>query len=148
MCRWQKCLLRGFKVRAIVQQFIEENIELIDANDWSTLLDEIYSYMLSRDEVIELLTALEDSDLSISKKDVDDATIRWINNIIETVFNYQARLQEIADGIITEDNKLNLWTAIDAYDFSLFGHSRFYVKQLLIDRKDDLQIPIDRIIFN
>ena len=144
----QKCLFRGFKVRAIVQQFIEENIELIDASDWSTLLDEIYSYMLSKDEVIELLTAFKDSGLSISKKDIDDALIRQINNIIETVFDDQARLQEIADGIITEDNKLNLWTAIDAYDFSLFGHSGFYVKQLLIDRKDELQIPVDRIIFD
>lgn len=148
MCRWQKCLSRGFKVKVIVQQFIEENINLIDASDWSTLLDETYSYMLDRDEVIELLNALKDSGLSISKEDVDDAIIRQINNIIETVFDNKARLQEIADGIITEDDKLNLWTAIDAYDFSLFGHSGFYVKQLLIDRKDELQISIDRIIFN
>lgn len=135
-------------MRDSVKIFIEENIDLIDASDWSTLLDITYSSMLDRDEIIELLSALKDSDLSISKKDVDDAIIRWINNIIETVFNDQARPQEIADGIITEDNKLNLWTAIAAYNFSLFGHSRFYVKQLLIDRKDELQIPIDRIIFN
>lgn len=147
MCRQQKYLFRGFKVKPIVQQFIEENIELIDASDWSTLLDETYSYMLSRDEIIELLNALKDSDLSISKTDIDDAIIRWINRIIETAFNDQARLQEIADGIITEDGKLNLYTAIDAYDFSLFGHSPSYIKQLLIDRKDELQIPIDRIIF-
>ena len=135
-------------MRDSVKIFIEENIDLIDASDWSTLLDRTYSYMLDRDEIIELLNALKDSDLSINKKDVDDATIRQINNIIETVFDDQARLQEIADGIITEDDKLNLWTAISAYDFSFFGHSSFYVKQLLIDRKDELQIPIDRIIFD
>ena len=135
-------------MRDSVKIFIEENINLIDASDWSTLLDITYSSMLDRDEIIELLTAFKDSGLSISKKDVDDAIIRWINNIIETAFNDQVRLQEIADGIITEDNKLNLWTAINAYDFSLFGHSGFYVKDLLIDRKDELQIPIDRIIFD